>query len=197
SDEHLYGCRYVHSIIDETTNVVEHLDGAMREYTDEALLERLDKDIARAGRHTTYTKYWRADGALRLSAWKTLVYHHFRENPLVGEYLGMTREQAGLAIAPAARPTLSRLVPHAGAAAGVRVALSYHRFGGGPFEEDRCLGMLGFVREGTEKARFVDAEFLDFLKIAGRAGLTLNLPQDVRVLAFEEHYHMFPLIRHR
>jgi hypothetical protein len=197
NDEPLYGCRYVHSIIDEATNAIEHLDGAMREYTDEELLERLDKDIAHAGRHTTYTKYWRIDGALRLSAWKTLVYHHFRENQLVGEYLGMTSEPVGPAIAPAPRPTLSRVVPHAHAAAGVRVALSYHRFDGGSFEGDRCLAMLGFVRDGTEKTRFVDAEFIDFLKIAGRAGLTLNLPQDVRVLAFEEHYHVFPLIRHR
>jgi hypothetical protein len=197
SDEDLYGCRYVHSVIDETTNIIEHLDGAMREYTDEALIERLDKDIAHAGRHTSYTKYWRVDGALRLATWKTLVYHHFRDNTLVGEYLGMTEDCSGRVIAPLNRPKVSIHVPHAGAATGIRVALSYHRPDGGHLEEDRCLGMLGFVREGAEKTRFVDAEFLDFLKLAGRAGLHLSLPQDVRLLAFEEHYHMFPLIRHR
>jgi hypothetical protein len=197
ADEDLYGCRYVHSIIDETTNMIEHLDGAMREYADEALLERLDKDIAHAGRHTTYTKYWRVDGPLRLSTWKTLIYHHFRENALVGEYFGMTGECSGRVIVPLTRPLVSSAVPRAGAAAGVRVALSYHRPDGGPLEEDRCLGMLGFVLEGAEEMRFVDAEFLDFLKLAGRAGLQMSLPQDVKLLAFEEHYHMFPLIRHR
>src|SRR5579864_4899887 len=83
SDDELYGCRYVHSIISEKTKKIEHLDGAIREYTDESLLERLEKDIAQAGRHTKYTKYWRADGILPLSNWKSLVYHHFRDNPLV------------------------------------------------------------------------------------------------------------------
>jgi hypothetical protein len=92
SQEQLYGCRYVHSIVDEETNAIAHLDGSIREYTDESMLERLDQDIAHAGRHTLYTKYWRLDGRLPLSTWKTLVYHHFRDNGLVGEYLGMKSE---------------------------------------------------------------------------------------------------------
>jgi hypothetical protein len=55
---------------------------------------------------------------------------------------------------------------------------------------------LGFVRSGEEQTSFVDAEFLDFVKFLRRGGLPLDVPPDVQVLAFEEHYHVFPLIRH-
>jgi hypothetical protein len=195
SQEQLYGCRYVHSIVDEETNAIAHLDGSIREYTDESMIERLDQDIAHAGRHTLYTKYWRLDGRLPLSTWKTLVYHHFRDNGLVGEYLGMKSE----VVSPPVRPVsgvLSRLVPHAAAAAGLRVAISYHRLNGKPLAGDRCVTLLGFVRSGEEQTSFVDAEFLDFVKFLRRGGLPLDVPPDVQVLAFEEHYHVFPLIRH-
>jgi hypothetical protein len=197
SHEDRYGCRYIHSVIDEATNAIEHLDGAIREYTDDGLLERLDRDIAHAGRHAAYTKCWRVDGPLGLSVWKTLIYHHFRDNPLVGEYFGMTGEPVGRVIIPPAQPPKSRVVPHAGAAVGVRVALSYHRPDDDLSQEEHSLGMLGFVREGPQQRRFVDAEYLDFLKLASRRGMHLNLPQDVEPLAFEDHYHMFPLIRNR
>lgn len=196
NQEQLYGCRYVHSIIDEETNAIAHLDGSIREYTDESMLERLDQHIAHAGRHTLYTKYWRLDGRLQLSSWKTLIYHHFRDHGLVGEYLGMTND----VVPPPVEPVpgaLSRLVPHAAAAAGLRVAISYHRFDGEPLTGDRCIGLLGFVRSGDERISFVDAEFLDFVKFVRRGGLSLDLPPDVQVLVFEEHYHVFPLIRHR
>jgi hypothetical protein len=197
SDDLLYGCRYVHSIISENAKIIEHLDGAIREYTDEGLLERLDKDIAHAGRHTKYTKYWRADGALSLSAWKTLVYHHFRDNPLASEYLGMTPRESADDITTAPPAALSRAVPHAGAIAGVRAVLSYHSLDEALCEKDRCLAKLGFVRDGERETRFVDAEFIDFLKLATRAGLHIDIPDNVGLLAFEEHYHVFPLIRHR
>jgi hypothetical protein len=197
SDDLLYGCRYVHSVVTENTKMIEHLDGAIREYTDEGLLERLDKDIAHAGRHTKYTKYWRVDGALSLSAWKTLIYHHFRDNPLAGEYLGMTPRESAEDMTTPPPAALSRAVPHAGAVAGVRAVLSYHHFDEGPCEKDRSLAKLGLVRDGEQEMRFIDAEFIDFLKLASRAGLHIDLPEDVGLLAFEEHYHVFPLIRHR
>jgi hypothetical protein len=196
NQEQLYGCRYVHSIIDEETSAIAHLDGSIREYTDESMLERLDQDIAHSGRHTLYTKYWRLDGRLQLSSWKALIYHHFRDNGLVGEYLGLANEVVPPPIqrVPGA---LSRLVPHAAAVAGLRVAISYHRFDGEPLTGDRCISLLGYVRSSDENTSFVDAEFLDFVKFVRRGGLSLDLPPDVQMLAFEEHYHVFPLIRHR
>jgi hypothetical protein len=85
--EVLYGCRYVHSMVDEATGRIHHLDGAVREYTEEAMVDRLEHDIATAGRRTTYTKLWRVDGLIELSSLITLVHHHFRDNPLIAEYL--------------------------------------------------------------------------------------------------------------
>lgn len=202
SSELLYGCRYVHSIIVESQNRIEHLDGAIREYTDEALILRLDEDIAHAGRHTQYTKYWRADGVLRLATWKTLVYHHFRDNSLVGEYLGMpsaaeapvTQEQPS---APPVSPAMRRVVPHTGASDGLRVALTYQQFVEEPLASERQLARLGYISGGGEKIRFFDIEFLDFVKMVRRAGLSLDVPSGIRHVAFEDLYHSFPLIRHR
>jgi hypothetical protein len=51
------------------------------------MLTRLDQDIASAGRRSVYTKLWRVDGKLGLATMKSLVHHHFRDNPLVAEYL--------------------------------------------------------------------------------------------------------------
>jgi hypothetical protein len=85
----LFGCRYVHSMADEGVGgAVHHLDGAIRGYAEEQMLERLGKTIATAGRRTEYTKLWRVDGPISLPRWKTLIHHFFRDNTLVSEYLG-------------------------------------------------------------------------------------------------------------
>ena len=87
----LYGCRYVHSIVDEGTGEVLHLDGAVRMYDDEGMVERLDVDLKRASRQTEYTKLWRTDHPLPVSLWKRVVNDYYRDNYLVGEYLGGDR----------------------------------------------------------------------------------------------------------
>lgn len=81
----LYGCRYVHSMLSEN-NIPCHLDGAIRAYDDEKMLLRLECNLDHAERNTTYTKLWRIDGALPISAWKELITHYYRDNPLIGEY---------------------------------------------------------------------------------------------------------------
>ncbi|MBK9039203.1 MAG: hypothetical protein IPL83_08585 [Bdellovibrionales bacterium] len=52
------------------------------------MIERLDKDISRSGRNTDYSKLWRLDGALDIESWKKAITHYYRDNPLVGDYLG-------------------------------------------------------------------------------------------------------------
>ena len=87
----MYGCRYVHSIIDEKSGEVLHLDGAIRMYDDEGMVERLGVDLKTASRQTEYTKLWRTDHALPVSLWKRVVNDYYRDNYLVGEYLGGDR----------------------------------------------------------------------------------------------------------
>lgn len=88
-EQHLYyGCRYVHSMVDKETYSPIHLDGAIRAYDDERMIERLDVRMNKAKRNTNYTKLWRIDGEIEISKWKELISHYYRDNTLIGEYFG-------------------------------------------------------------------------------------------------------------
>lgn len=84
-----YGCRYAHSMLDEELKTPVHLDGAIRHYDVELMLERYDKNMNEFGKSAKeYTKLWRVDGPLALDDWKELLTHHFKNNHLIGEYFG-------------------------------------------------------------------------------------------------------------
>ncbi len=136
-----YGCRYVHSIIDEAESYTKHFDGAIRMYTEDKMLERLDTNIRDAGRHSLYTKLWRIDGVIDTAAWKALLTDYFRDNQLVGEYLGATPEGFRDSLAAidlpvveprqetvdeTLTPMLQEYVPYSmSKGSGVRLALSF------------------------------------------------------------------------
>jgi len=88
-----FGCRYVHSIVDEEDGTIEHLDGAIRLYDLSSMTERLDHSLDSAPRRSSYTKLWRVDGVIALASWKRLVYNHFRGHDMVREYFGGQVEQ--------------------------------------------------------------------------------------------------------
>jgi len=88
NDEKLFGCRYIHSFLNSATGLPTHLDGAVRAYTADQISERIDTPIDHVGRNTRYTKLWRIDGDLPVETWKELITSYFRDNRLVGEYLG-------------------------------------------------------------------------------------------------------------
>lgn len=83
-----FGCRYAHSIIDSSTHLPNHLDGAIRVYDSSHYLERIETDISKAGKKSHYVKLWRIDGPIDLACWKGLICDFFRGNSLPGEYLG-------------------------------------------------------------------------------------------------------------
>ena len=85
-DEKYYGCRYVHSMVDKVTYKPVHLDGAVRVYDDDKMIHRLDIRMNKAKRDTRYTKIWRIDGEIKISIWKELISHYYRDNILIGEY---------------------------------------------------------------------------------------------------------------
>lgn len=87
-NQQYYGCRYVHSMVDKETYVPIHLDGAVRVYDDEKMINRLDIRMDSAKRNTLYTKIWRLDGSIAISLWKELISHYYRDNTLIGEYFG-------------------------------------------------------------------------------------------------------------
>lgn len=88
NSEKLFGCRYVHSMVNAMSNKPYHLDGSIRLYSDEQIIDRLSEgnDISKVGKETIYHKLWRIDGEIDGHVWKTLITHYFRDNYLIGEY---------------------------------------------------------------------------------------------------------------
>ena len=91
----LWGCRYVHSMINLSTGLPTHLDGAIRLYNDEQILERIDSktDISKCGKNSEYIKLWRIDNDFSVAMWKELISSFYRENALIGEYFGGVDEK--------------------------------------------------------------------------------------------------------
>jgi hypothetical protein len=206
-----WGCRYVHSIVNEITGRIEHLDGAVREYDDSEFVLRLDTNIGRAGRHTKYTKLWRVDGSLPFSTWKTLIYYHFRNNSLVGEYFdGQSHASESMVqsaatkspIVPLGSSSISQavartFVPYSmSAGQGVRAIVTFHRSpstrrpAGCTVIPDR-----EWVRDGAKQAA-VDATTIDLVKLAKSRHVAIEIPPHTALIAYEDLYTQFPLIRH-
>jgi hypothetical protein len=91
-----YGCRYAHAEFSPAVSAITHFDGAIRAYPAEAYLERIEKTIDRAGKHSEYTKLFRFDGSLPVQCWKRLLSDFFRGNPLIPEYLSRDGREFGI-----------------------------------------------------------------------------------------------------
>jgi len=94
-----FGCRYTHAEFSPDIAAITHFDGAIRAYPAETYLERIERKIDRAGKHSEYTKVFRFDGPLPVDRWKRLMGDYFRGNPLISEYLGALVEEAASAAA--------------------------------------------------------------------------------------------------
>jgi hypothetical protein len=84
----VYGCRYVHAEYSVDHQFLSHFDGAIRAYPALSFMERIEKNIDRAGKHSIYSKVFRLDGAIHVSLWKSLVVDFFKGNKLLPEYFG-------------------------------------------------------------------------------------------------------------
>lgn len=107
-----YGCRYAHAEYSLDQVAITHFDGAIRSYTSEAYLRRIDTSIDRAGKHSAYTKLFRFDGHLPITEWKRLLSDFFRGNKLIPEYLGApievdNEDEAGTPLTKPSEPVAS------------------------------------------------------------------------------------------
>jgi hypothetical protein len=199
----VFGCRYVHSMVEEKSGRVVHLDGAIRAYSEESLLKRIDESIATAGKKTDYTKLWRVDGVLPLTSWKALIADHFRDNPLVGEYLSCAAPQEPAPVPDAhARPpphsaadVIGEVVPHSTAAGNsVRLLVSFHDWAAPTTKRE--VVPLEALSWAEKQVDVVDADVTELRKAVRRLGDDLALPPTVARLAYEDRYLTFPLVRH-
>lgn len=164
----VFGCRYVHSIVDPKTKEPMHLDGAIRLYDETKMVERLDKNMYEFGRHSVYTKLWRVDGPVPIPTWKEIITHYYRDNELVGEYLGGKDESGHLRpdlLHPEQDP-LYRFVPCTMSPRdGVRISVAYHL----PEESGPPVQVLAHDTYGSteERTYFVEGDTFEVVNCFG------------------------------
>lgn len=196
-----YGCRYVHSMVNESTGEIHHLDGAIRDYDETAMLARLDTDISSAGKNTDYTKLWRVDGSIQLDTLKTLVHHYFRDNPLVAEYFEGKKPPEVLAVTRVAEePDLSvhqTLVPYSmNRGDGVRL-LYAHRQRSANLDVFARSVLPFFIVTNAGARPAISSETVELRKLLARANATLEIPSNTAIIKSNDLYSEFPPIRHR
>jgi hypothetical protein len=191
-----YACRYAHSMVDVAKNVPHHLDGAVRLYSEEAMLARLEVDMAEAGRRSEYVKLWRADGTIPVPLWKALVSDYFRDNHLVSEYLGAQGDSAAQA-QPQEQPVRmhQRHVPiefdeeHSPA----YLVSIWDKSATGP-GADVHIWVDDTLSGSNGRQPAVDLVSLDLVKRLEQARLTVRRPTASHWIAFEDLHSELPRI---
>lgn len=195
-----YGCRYVHSMVVEKTGQIEHLDGSIRSYSEDAMVERLSRDIAHAGRRTKYTKIWRIDGLIPVSLWKKLISDYFRDNFLVGEYLGAEKLNKALWSIEQKEREASLLEEYAPCSMtpemGIRLALSIHPRTENSNSPVRIVKPLDVITDGYSNHSYVETFTLELKKALARRGEILVIPEGTRFVSFKDFYINLPLVYH-
>lgn len=195
-----YACRYVHSILDDSSGLPTHLDGAVRIYDTEHLLDRIDKTIATAGRNTSYYKLWRLDGPLSVSSWKTLIAHYFRDNRLVGEYFDGV--DASHADTDFERPKRSRglaaYVPrYIESDEGIHILISYRDKSETVSVTPVELVLDRWKTRDCHSELGLDFSAIDYLKVLQTRHPQLVPPSACKLLAFEDTDINLPEVIHR
>ena len=200
----LTGCRYIHSFLNSRTNLPTHLDGAVRAYSDELLLERLDLKLNQTERNTVYTKLWRIDGDMPIGLWKELITHYYRDNHLVGEYFGGKDEKFDLykiedqkrnVITPC---PLEKFVPtNISQGDGLRIYYHYQpAFSASEYDVEtnsKEFIILNDTRNHAESLmKVMETETITVLKLLKRYGCSIRIPNTARV-AHEDMIFNFPV----
>jgi hypothetical protein len=197
-------CRYVHSVIDEATQRIEHLDGSIRAYTQEEMLSRMDVDLKRAGRKTEYTKLWRMDGKIELGRWKSAIHNHFRDNTLVSEYFGTAKSEADVRVElektdvfPQSLELDPRVVWRCHEASSFRILVTHQPSVLDSVPQEPMAFPYVSLEIGDETYALFDLRVLELKKVLAQSGHQLTFPSNARYLSFEDAYFQFPIIIHR
>ena len=198
----LWGCRYVHSMINPSTGLPTHLDGAIRIYNDVQILDRIDSktDISKYGKDSEYIKLWRIDNDFSVALWKELISSFYRENTLIGEYFDgvdekydQIKKESNEHNSVVKRPNSFAHIQFS-SGDGVRVYLRYiNKFN---IAADRDIGVSNkdcFITYGGEKEKIIDADTITLLKYLKHKGLSLRMPVTSQI-AFGDMIYNFPTL---
>jgi len=195
-DSTYYGCRFVHSMLNPVTNLPNHLDGAIRAYTEEKMVERLDISIDKTERNTSYTKLWRIDNDMPVSLWKELITHYYRDNMLVGEYLsGEDEKFTKIVLEDKAEDEITpiqKYIPvNLNANDGIRIYFRYMPVLDINEEYDVVIQSNEFMIYDKRKMRVMESETITVLKLLRRYGLNIRIPATARI-GHEDMLFNFP-----
>lgn len=181
----LWGCKYVHSMINPSTGLPNHLDGAIRIYDGEQILERIDlkTDIKKYGKNSKYIKLWRIDNDFSVPIWKEIISSFYRENALVGEYfcgIDETYEQIKKGHDNHSNAVKkSKAFDHLGlnAGDGIRFFFRYTSKSALPENRDVEIDNRDFITYSSgKKSKVLEAETVTLLKYLKRKGLSMRFP---------------------
>ena len=198
-----YNCRYVHSRLD-ANGCIDHLDGAIRSYCEESMITRMDKKLDEVDHDAEYKKLWRIDGKMDLVIWKELITHYFRDNTLVGEYLGGRDENFEQILIDdkkekiKERPVKKYIPVNIEKGNGLRFFLSYRRK---KENQNKCSEYTVKVRalqslsldEGISFRPIIESDTITLLKNITRNGGKTRIPYALRV-AHEDMIFNLPII---
>lgn len=202
-EQELIGCRYIHSYINPETSQPKHLDGAIRAYTEDKILMRMDTSLDKTERDTVYTKLWRIDGDIPVARWKEIITHYYRDNILIGEYFHgvdktLIEMQATSEVVPYSKAIdFESFIPvNLNTNNGLRVFFSY----GNPihfnqYDVDVKSTRYVYFNNG-EKQKVMDNETITLLKLIQRNGLSVRFP-NVKCIAHEDTVTNFPIFECR
>jgi len=191
-----YACRYVHSIFDKNKNGFDHFDGAIRAYSTELMLDRIDKKMTEMGRRSEYTKLFRIDGNLPLSNWKSLVTNYLQGNPQIYEYFGLPKPGIQSVLESETLTPFEKYLPYSiNKDDGVRLYISYSaRVEEQPHPRFVSSHDELTLEDGTHKA--IEYFTIELKKALSRIGADLVLPDDCLFLIPEDYYSNIPCIFH-
>jgi hypothetical protein len=191
-----YGCRYIHSMINNNTGLPNHLDGAIRIYTEEHFIERLDLDISKAGKNTEYFKLWRLDGDIEISVWKDLICHFYRDNHLPGEYLNGEEElEDDDSQDNGSLHEIQATHSHKMQEDGVNILISYHAKEKYFSNNEINIDSKTLTLMNDEKIKCIELTALDLIKlIRKKTNADVIIQNDVKYIAFEDMDINFPLL---
>ncbi len=201
SNEKLYGCRFIHSMLDETSGTPCHLDGAIRIYTDEKLLRRLDVNIKNSGRNTEYQKIWRVDGDISIPLWKELITHYYRDNMQIGEYFNGVDEKINQVHTEKTnelqtcdeKNTLKEFIPVTiSAGNGLRVNIFCDHLEDCKDANDIKIRPYQFYIDSTGRNKFIESDSITIYKALINQGLSVRMPFCQNV-ATEDMIYNFPI----
>lgn len=186
SNGEYYGCRFVHSMLNPITKLPNHLDGAIRAYTDEQIINRLEISIDKSERDTWYTKLWRIDNDMPVSLWKELITHYYRDNMLIGEYFGGEDDKFTNILLEDRKENepvpLEKYVPvNMNKGDGIRLYFRFLPKMNINETYDVVVRSNEFLLYEQTKTKIIESETITVLKLLKRHGIKVRFPVTARV----------------